>query len=660
MHPAYQTASKGISKRALGVCYYPEHWAEHLWQDDAAAMVDAGITIVRIGEFAWSRIEPSPEKWVLDWLDRAIDVLGKAGLLVVLGTPTATPPRWLLDRYPDMLAHDVYGHVRGFGARRHYCFSHDAYRTEAARIALKLAEHYAHNPYLCAWQIDNEYGCHNTTLSYSPNAERAFRVWLQNKYGDIAALNAAWGNVFWSSEYDRFDQIGLPGRAVTVDNPAHALDFRRFSSAQVVGFHCAQVNAIRTHSNAPIIHNYMGRMTDFDHYDVTRNLDIVSWDSYPLGFLRDRIHNVTAHHKQEFLRQGDPDFQAFHHDLYRVMGQGRLWVMEQQAGAVNWASSNPAPLPGMVRLWTLEAYAHGAEAVCYFRWRQVPFGQEQMHSGLLSAASLPTAALSEVRAVANMINENNALHAMDTNHNSAPVAVIFDYPSMWAAQIQPQGSAFDYFDLVFDIYRGLRKLGLSIDIIPADTHDLSPYKMVFAPSLFHVPTVLQSAIEAYTGVFVAGPRYNTHIHNFTQRTNPRPPAVFGLDGVSLVHVESLPPDCPCALQKGGVLQYWAEHIDIARTANAHVVEWRADGAIALVRSTDKPTYYIAGWPSPCALQRWLLDICTEHTIDYIDDLPDPVRVRDCGTQRFVFNYSAEHTKFAGHTLPPAGAIIIAH
>ncbi|MEK9978550.1 MAG: beta-galactosidase, partial [Paracoccaceae bacterium] len=132
--------------------------------------------------------------------------------------------------------------------------------------------------------------------------------------------------------------------------------------------------------HAPIAHNYRGRITDFDHYKVGDDLDIASWDSYPLGFLEDRVGADVAHQKH-YARQGDPDFQAFHHDLYRTVGKGRWWVMEQQPGPVNWAPFNPDPLPGMVRLWTWEAFAHGAEAVCYFRWRQAPMSQEQMHAG---------------------------------------------------------------------------------------------------------------------------------------------------------------------------------------------------------------------------------------------------------------------------------------
>ena len=232
----------------LGCCYYPEHWPEEMWRRDAARMVDAGLRRVRIGEFAWSRIEPEPGRLAWDWLDRAIGVLGDAGLGVILGTPTATPPRWMLDRHPDMLAIGADGRPRGFGSRRHYCFSHVGYRDEAVRITRLLAQRYGRHEAVVAWQTDNEYGCHDTTLSFSDSARSGFRRWLADCYSSIEALNTAWGNVFWSMEYLDFDKIDLPNLTVTVANPAHWLDFRRYSSDQVVAFNAAQVAVMREHS----------------------------------------------------------------------------------------------------------------------------------------------------------------------------------------------------------------------------------------------------------------------------------------------------------------------------------------------------------------------------------------------------------------------------
>lgn len=625
--------------RSLGTCYYPEHWPEAQWPDDARRMADTGLTWVRIGEFAWSRLEPEPGRPDFGWMDRAIATLGAAGLKVVLGTPTATPPRWMLDRHPDMLAHDRDGRPRGFGSRRHYCFSHAGYVQECRRMTRLLAERYGANPHVAAWQTDNEYGCHDTSVSYSPAAAAAFRDWLAQRYQSPDALNRAWGNVFWSMEYSSFDEIGLPNLTVTEPNPAHVMDFRRFSSDQIVAFNRAQVDIIRQHTHAPILHNYMGRETGFDHFAVGADLDIASWDSYPLGFLSDRLE-ADAAHKHAFLRQGDPDFQAFHHDLYRAVGRGRWWVMEQQPGPVNWAPWNPAPLPGMVRLWTWEAFAHGAEAVCYFRWRQAPFGQEQMHAGLLRPDSAPAPALAEAAQVAQELAQAPAAGCAP-----APVALIFDYESAWAWETQPQGADFDYFRLALAFYRGLRRLGLDIDIVPPATRDFSCYRLVLAPGLFTLQPELAQALVASGAQLILGPRTNTRTPDFAIPL-PLPPALPGLDAC-IARVESLPPGVTVALAGGGAFVHWREVLE----GSADGVEHTADGMPAMMRAGALS--YLGGWPDDTALARILEEACARAGLATMA-LPAPLRTRRAGDLRFWFNHGADPVSHAGRTLPPAG------
>ncbi|MBY6160368.1 beta-galactosidase [Mameliella alba] len=629
-------------KRTLGTCYYPEHWPREIWEQDARRMADAGLTWVRIGEFAWSRLEPQPGQFHFDWLDEAIEILGQAGLKVVLGTPTATPPRWMLDRHPDMLAVDAEGRPRKFGSRRHYCFSHEGYKAECAEIVTRLAKRYGRNPHVAAWQTDNEYGCHDTILSYSDAARSAFRGWLRTRYpgrgndGDIEALNTAWGNVFWSMDYDGFDQIDLPNLTVTEPNPSHVLDFRRFSSDQVVAFNRLQVEIIRTHSDAPIAHNYMGRITDFDHYKVGDDLEIASWDSYPLGFLEDRVKADDAH-KRAYARQGDPDFQAFHHDLYRAVGKGRWWVMEQQPGPVNWAPYNPAPLPGMVRLWSWEAFAHGAEAVCYFRWRQAPMAQEQMHAGLLRPDSVAAPGLTEAKQVAQEIAE-----APDVAIGQAELALIFDYESEWAWSIQPHGLGLSYFDLVFDTYRALRRAGLSIDILRPDA-DLDGYAMIVAPGMMYMPDALKQALRDSGVPCVLGPRSGAR--DATMRTPvPLPPNLPGWD-LTVSHVESLRPDTPLPLQSGGALTSYRDHVEGA----FDVVEHLKDGGPAVIR--QGPMNYVCGWLDDTALSRVLCNLATEAGLNP-RDLPEGVRTRSTGAERFWFNHSTEPREVEGLLLQP--------
>jgi len=636
---------------ALGVCYYPEHWPESGWMDDARRMREMGLTWVRIGEFAWSRIEPRPGQMKWGWLDRAIDILAGAGLNIIMSTPTATPPRWMIDKYPDMLAVDAAGQPRRFGSRRHYCFSHQGYRKDCVRIAQSLGQRYGANPAVKAWQIDNEYGCHDTVVSYSVAARKAFQTWLLEKYSTIATLNAAWGNIFWSMEYDRFEQIDLPHLTVTEANPAHLMDFRRFSSEQVVRFNRLQADILRDYTDAPLIHNYMGRILDFDHFAVGSDLDIASWDSYPLGFLEDRSDR-NENFKRDYYRQGDPDFQAFHHDLYRAVGQmrskeGRWWVMEQQPGPVNWAPYNPSPLPGMVAVWSWEAMAHGADVVSFFRWRQVPFGQEQMHAGLLRPDGDTAGGGEAATAITKVLSQ-----LPDLTTNPAPVGIVFDYPSAWAWQIQPQGQSFNYFRLVFDIYCGLRRLGLSVDILPSSSESFDERALVFIPGLMAWPDNLRRAIETFQGEIVIGPRSGSKTHDF-QIPAALPPDISGLD-CQIIAVESLRPDSSIDLVKGGTFKIWNEHVE----TNAPILEMRADGLPALLG--EGGLHYLTGWPDECAMDRILSGLA-----DKIDLATEPMtgglRCRDWGDCRLYMNYGNKPAAIPGlkeTLLGPAGVLLI--
>ena len=626
-------------KRTLGVCYYPEHWPETQWAEDADRMAETGLTWVRIGEFAWSRMEAVPGTLTWDWLDRAIETLGSAGLKVVLGTPTATPPRWMVDKHPDMLAVDREGRARKFGSRRHYDFSHMGYRDECRRIARLMGERFGRSPHVAAWQIDNEYDCHDTTLSYSDAARAGFRDWLAQRYQSPEALNRAWGNVFWSMEYDAFDQIDLPNLTVTEPNHPHVLAFRRYSSDQVVAFNKVQADELRRHTDAPLIHNYMGRTLTFDHYKVGADLDIASWDSYPIGFLSDRIDG-TPEEKQVYLRQGHPDNQAFHHDLYRAVGRGRLWVMEQQPGPVNWAPYNPAPLAGMARLWAWEAFAHGAETVCYFRWRQAPFAQEQMHAGLLRPDSEAAPALSEARQVA---DEIEALGQVGTTR--AKVALVFDYESAWAWDAQPQGADFDMFRLAFSAYRALRRAGLSIDILPPDTDNLNGYRLVLAPGIMRLSDPLRAALGRFDGIALIGPRSDTKTEELSIPV-PMGPSLPDVD-VTAVLTESLPPLERIEVEGGGAFLHWFEHLE-----GQAATFLKTRGGHPAIMGTER-LRYLAGWPEDSLFDRIIRDLCREAGLATIE-LPAGLRVRDTDTHRFVFNYGPRGQRWNNTDLPAGG------
>ena len=609
----------------LGVCYYPEHWPEDWWDDDARRMAAMGLSRVRIGEFAWSRIEPEPGRYDWGWLDRAVETLDRHGLGIIMGTPTATPPKWLVDALPDMLAIDAQGRPRTFGSRRHYCFSHRGYAQAAARIVEAMGTRYGSHPAVVAWQTDNEYGCHDTVLSYSVSARDAFRDWLGNRYQSIDALNTAWGNVFWSMEYQSFAEIDLPNLCVTEPNPAHVLDFRHFSSDQVVHFNRLQCDILRARSpGRDIVHNFMGFFTEFDHHAVGRDLDVAAWDSYPLGFLEQFW--FSEEEKKAFLRQGHPDIAGFHHDLYRGCTQhGRWWVMEQQPGPVNWARFNPAPLPGMVRLWTLEAMAHGAELVSYFRWRQAPFAQEQMHAGLLRPDRVDDVGAHEARLAATDIATIGPVGAPPKS-----VALIFSYESDWVTNIQPQGRGFSALRLAFEFYSGLRRLGLDVDILPPGA-SLEGYRLVVIPSLPILPDGFVAQLAAFDGQVVIGPRSGSKTKSFAIPTNLPPGALQSLIPIKVVRVELLR-DGLFEQGKGFAVNRWLEHVETELSPEDVLQNGRG------VVFSNGRVRYLAAWPDAALLDKILRRAALEASLETTDLCAQGLRIRRAGDLCFAFNY----------------------
>lgn len=608
----------------LGVCYYPEHWPENRWAEDARLMRETGLTRVRIGEFAWSRIEPEPGRFDWGWLDRAVETLHEADLGIIMGTPTATPPKWLVDGMPDMVAIDRDGRPRGFGSRRHYCFSHPGYREAAARITRAVAERYGEHPGVVSWQTDNEYGCHDTVQSFSPAARDAFRLWLSERYGKVEALNEAWGNVFWSMEYRSFDEIELPNLTVTEANPAHWLAFRRFSSDQVIAFNRAQVEILRDLSpGRDIAHNAMGFYTGYDHHDLAADLDVLGWDSYPLGFLE--MFRFTEEDKRKYARQGHPDIAAFHHDLYRgCTKDGRWSVLEQQPGPVNWARYNPAPLPGMVKLWTLEAFAHGAEMVSYFRWRQFPKAQEQMHAGLLRSDGQPASALAEVREAAEILTQ-----ITDDQGDDKVVAVVFGYDAEWVTQIQPHGEGISAIWATFACYSALRQLGLNVDIVSVDA-DLAGYSVVVVPCLPIVSDAFARKLESFDGQIVIGPRAGSRTQDFAIPENLPPGPLEKLVGGQIVLSESYAPRMQFD-GEGWEAGSWYDHYSGSAKA-----EFTDLGGRIVARCINN-VRLICVWPEGELLSLILQRALNAAGVDH-ERLPEGRRRRKRGERIFEFDY----------------------
>lgn len=626
----------------LGVCYYPEHWPEDRWASDARRMRELGLSHVRIGEFAWARIEKSEGSFSWEWMDRAIDTLGGAGLRIVLGTPTATPPKWLCDAYPDILPVDIRtGTTRGFGSRRHYDFSSETYLAQAERISEAMARRYGLHPHVAGWQTDNELCCHDTTLSASPAARDAFRTWCRHRYRTIEALNAAWGNVFWSMEYDSFDQIELPFFTVCETNPAHRLAFRRFSSDQVVRFHDVMIAAIRRHAGPSqwVTHNIIPpATTGVDNAALTRNLDFLSYDNYPLGFSDQLMASAPAEEWQPFMRTGHPDLAAMNFDQVRGLSKSAWWVMEQQPGPVNWAPHNPRPAPGMIRHWTLQAFAHGAACVAYFRWRQVPFAQEQMHAGLLRPDDLPAPAWAEVEQAA---AEMALLGDLSVPPEKAPVAIIVDPESGFVDDIEQQGAGYHYPAVVFQYYRILRSLGVDVDFLSSGEAMAEGYGLVIAPCFAMPDQATVEALKASSGLILFGPRSGAKTQEFSISDGLPPGPLQDFIPAKVIAVETLRADC-----KGGLTYrgksfesgIWRETLEVGDAETLAVYE---DGSPAAIRSGR--SIYLATLTDDAFLTALLLDLCAQANIA-ITPLPDTLRLRRRGELTFAFNLAGEVAK----------------
>ena len=613
----------------LGVCYYPEQWSESLWADDARRMKELGISFVRIAEFAWSRMEPRSGELRFEWLDKAVDILGRAGLKVVLGTPTATPPKWLADRSPEILTVDAQGRRRRHGGRRHTDLSSPVFWEESRRIVGLMAERYGHNPHVVGWQVDNEFGCHDTAVSYSPAAEAGFRAWLAERYGSVAALNQAWGTVFWSMEYASFNEVDAPNLVVADAAPAHLLDFQRYSSGRIAAYGQMQADTIRATAQGQFVTtNFMGMFFEFDPFETMRAYDLASWDSYPLGHT-DKLDLVTGDN-EVFTRTGHPDVPGFSNDFYRAVGRGRFWIMEQQPGPVNWAEHNPAPLPGMVRLWTWQALAQGAETVSYFRWRQVPYAQEQMHAALNRPDNVLDRGGEEARQVA------AELAKLPLEPPSrAPVALVVDLEMEWMTRFLPQSREFHYKTILLDWYMQLRGLGLDVDVVPPGG-DLTGYRLVVVPTLSAVTEPVLARFRDADGIVLYGPRTGWKTADFAIPPNLAPGRLQEIMPLKVVRVETLRPALPVAVEGtvAGAATLWREFIETELQPLARF----EDGEGAFYAAGRH--HYLAGYPDAALLKAVMAHVVREAGLDTVN-LPRGLRLQGRGGLTFALNFGPD-------------------
>jgi beta-galactosidase len=448
-------------------------------------MEAADLKVVRIAEFAWSRMEPSEGHYDFDWLERAISLAAKHHIVSVLGTPTATPPAWLTQKYPDTLRVEPDGQRVKHGNRAHASATSPRYREFCRRIAEQMAIRFGHNPNVVGWQIDNEYGY--ALMSYDDVTRQQFQDWLKTKYKTIDNLNAHWTTSYWSQTYDNWGEIPIP---VGGHNPGLMLDWKRFVTHTWTSYQQNQIDVIRKHAEPRqfTTGNFMGFFDGFDHYPITEPLTFASWDDY-----------VGSGHV-------DPAYNGLAHDLTRGFKRQNFWVMETQPGAVNWASINNFLNRGEARAMAWQAIGHGADDVNYWQWRSALNGQEEIHGVLVGPDGTPVPFYDEAAQTAHEFAKVESSFR-DTVPLSQ-VALLYSYDSHWAIQFQKHTEKYDDIGLLKSYYRALRQLSQSVDVVSASA-PLEGYKLVAAPSLNVLPKDLADHLLEYVrngGHLVLGPR----------------------------------------------------------------------------------------------------------------------------------------------------------
>jgi beta-galactosidase len=488
----------------LGAAWYPEQWQESRWEADLTLMEAAHIHFVRIGEFAWSTIEPSEGNYKLDWIEHAIRAAERHHIAVVLGTPGAAPPAWLTSNYPETLRTLQTGRKDQHGGREQFNFTSEKYRELVVKVTTKMAERFGHDPNVIGWQIDNELA----NESYGPDSREKFQNWLRDKYRSLDNLNAKWTTEYWSETYSDWSQIPI---AEDSGNPGLLLNWKEFVSDTWRSYVKLHLDAIRRSADPRqiITTNMMGWFDGYDHYTVAQNLDFVSWDDYVSPHL-DPVNNGAAH------------------DLMRGLLRKNFWVMETQPGFVNWKPVNNILNKGEVRAMAWHAIGHGSEAVEYWQWRSDLNGQEQYHGTLVGADGTPVPVYDEVQQIG--VEFEKAAPALGGTTVDSEVAILHDYNSRWAINWQRHAQSFDPVMALVDYYGPLRALVRSIDVV-ADNVPLSKYKLVVAPSLNVLTPQAATNLEAYVragGHLVLGPRsgMKTEDNALQRQRQPGPLAVL--------------------------------------------------------------------------------------------------------------------------------------
>jgi len=464
-----------------GVYYYPEAWNPDQWDRDFKKMADMGFEFTHFAEFAWAQMEPTEGTFDFKWLDKAVELAAKHKLKVIMCTPSATPPVWLVRKHPDVLVEMPNGQKGQHGTRQHCSWSNEKFRELTTNVVTAMAKHYGNDNRIWGWQIDNE-PSHYGTYDYSPAAQANFKVWLQKKYTTIDKLNEAWGTAFWSGVYADFGQIEIPNTSRLfsgIASPISIVDFKRFSADECASFISMQYNTLREYvpKSQFITTNFMHIHTEVDPWR-NKDIDFPTYTMYPVGGYSKGIGS-------QGFRMGDPWRISWANDFYRPI-KGVTGVMELQPGQVNWGSYNPQLYPGVVRAWLWNSFAGGLDLICSYRFRQPLFGGEQFHYGMvgtdgvseLSGGKQYSQFMGEIRELRKLYKPDAK---MPKEYAARKTALLFNPDNVWETEVQKQTYQWNEMNHITKYYSAIKTLCVPVDIVGED-RDLASYPFAIAPA----------------------------------------------------------------------------------------------------------------------------------------------------------------------------------
>ncbi len=529
----------------FGVDYYPEHWVyphagtpenpESRWHQDVLLMVEAGVNVVRMGEFAWGLYEPEEGKFDFSWMLRMMDLFKDAGIKVVLGTPTAAPPIWLAKKYPEILPLDADGLRRHEGTRRAVCLNNNIFRDHTERLVRELAKALGSHPQLIAWQVDNGLGGHGSEFTFNEETREDWIQWLKLKYETLDRLNEMHGNRFWTQMISDWNHVPMPRRSPTNHNPSLVMDWMRFTSDSIVAYARMQVSILKEITpKIPVTQNLRAMSRNFDHFDMAELLDFVSVDSDAT------MKNRSAEN-------------AFYIDVMRSLKKQNIhapgdsnsgfWVMEHKAGNVNWADVNSLIRPGVMRLFTYQWISRGADGVLYFLWRQPRIGSEKFYGGVLTHDGRADGRVyQEFKQVGTELELLSAV--LKGTRVKADVAIVVSPENEWNLRRLPQPNRhFHQREHMQLFHAAFHDRNIPVEFV-RPTEDLSKYKVVIAPSLQLLAGVEADQLKLY--VMNGGTLVGTCNTGLVDEHHMAPDSGFPHDltdvfGLEVMEFDPLPP-----------------------------------------------------------------------------------------------------------------------